>query len=174
MRRRKRDDRGVFLIDQAIEAVKALEWPASRSRPTQLTLGLTTPNGSDHVVIVDAVDSCVHATAYARLTDASEPEPFPGERVTAVAELLNLIGATGVPVGFALDLDRRVIRIRNEVHVFPGTTDDPKPMLCDLITTVAGASVMYAPALRRVAFEGLAPDQVIAEVEEFIAMRQGR
>jgi hypothetical protein len=149
------------LIDETASAVASLRgWrPAVRKTRTQLLL---TPNSSrpGPDVFVDARAQDVHATCYALSS-------IPEERMSAVAELINLIACSGVPFTLALDLEHRTVALRNHA-CFVGVTTDPKPLLRDLIIGVANAPALYAHPLRQIAFELAGPAEAFAAFERRI------
>jgi tetratricopeptide (TPR) repeat protein len=153
------------LIDDAFVAISAFTTsPPLRRSPTQLSFGVPTPSGRGATVFVDARDETVQVTCYSL-------DPAPEERLPALAELMSLIGATGVGFKLALDLEHRLVGLRNWAS-FAGVTGDRELLLRDLIRYVAYGPLLYEGPLRQVAFEEVDPAAALREVEHRFAVHR--
>jgi hypothetical protein len=157
----------VALINHVVTALAAEESypPARRTGPTQLWVALpnSTTGYDEGAGYVDVADGEVLVSCYPL-------PPIPEGRIRAVAELMNLIARTGVPFRLALDLENRVVSLRNIIHI--GTVSLGRDqMLRGLILGVVNSCALYERPLHDVAFESVKPAAALAAVERILASR---
>ena len=156
----------VRLIDDVIAAIAAMAWPEPmRMSPTQLLAFGPSATGFRGGLFVDAGGGWVGGTCY----PLDSNERVPEERISPMAELLNLIARSGVPFGVGLDLDGGVVRFKTNAFVTTAPLGDRKLLLQDLVVNAAGARLLYEGPVRRVAFDDLAPQAAFDEVEAYMA-----
>jgi hypothetical protein len=158
------DDAG--LIDACEAAVAAARWEAMRRAPGQLAVVcVESPTSGPVYSFVDVHQGSVVVSAYPLGPEGR----VPAERRPAVADLMNRILDRGVPFALSLDLEGGAVLSRSFLDLNGLAEIPPHETLCDVIFQASAGAVGYLEAITRVAYDGVDPQEALADQEARLA-----